>query len=422
MSLSKTETGARMSLDAVEPRLAARFRSAMPIATRWAYFDHAAVAPLSEPARRALAAYAEQAAADGDTVWPTWARRVEEVRATAAALVGATADEIAFVKNTTDGISVVAEGFPWQRGDNVVTLANEFPSNQYPWLNLASRGVETRRVEPEDVGEDGVIGRVNLERLAAACDRRTRIISVSWVGYASGFRLDLAVAARLAKSAGARLFVDAIQGLGVFPLDVSQTPIDYLAADGHKWLLGPEGAGILYVRRERLDELRPIGVGWHSVVHASDFTKIDLALKPAAERFEGGSQNMPGVLALGASLDLLAALSAEFGRDGIARRAIAVGDEACRRLADLGATIVSDRSAGHASGIIALVPPGGDPDAIRRQALDAGVALSCRAGRLRISPHAYNDSGDIARLVSALAERDSREASGGSSGARPTRL
>jgi cysteine desulfurase/selenocysteine lyase len=383
-------------------KLAARFRAAMPVTARWAYFDHAAVAPLCEPARQALTEYAGQATTDGDTVWPTWARRVEEIRHTAAALIGANDDEIAFVKNTTDGITLVAEGFPWQAGDNVVTLANEFPSNQYPWLNLASRGVETRRVAVEDVTEDGVLGRANLERLAAACDRRTRVISVSWVGYASGFRIDLDAVAKIAASVGARLFVDAIQGLGVFPLDVLQTPIDFLAADGHKWLLGPEGAGIFYLRRERLAELRPIGVGWHSVVQGSDFTKIDLALKPSAQRFEGGSQNMPGVLALGASLGLLASLMGDFGGDAIARRVLAVTDAACEMLKTAGATLHSDRRPAHASGIVSFTVPGVDPETLRRNALAAGVALGCRAGRLRISPHAYNNGDDIERLLAAI--------------------
>jgi cysteine desulfurase / selenocysteine lyase len=382
--------------------LAARLRAAMPVARRWAYFDHAAVAPISEPARQALVAYAEQATSDGDTVWPTWARRVEEIRRTAAGLICAGADEIAFVKNTTDGITLVAEGFPWQAGDNVVTLANEFPSNQYPWLNLASRGIETRRVAADEPTEDGVLGRVNLERLAAACDRRTRILSVSWVGYASGFRLDLDAVAKIAASVGARLFVDAIQGLGVFPLDVSQTPIDYLAADGHKWLLGPEGAGIFYIRRERLDELRPIGVGWHSVAQGSDYTKIDLALKPSAQRFEGGSQNMPGVLALGASLDLLTSLAAEFGGDVIARRLLGITEIACDQLIVAGAKIHTDRTRDHASGIVSFSVPGADPEALRRSALQAGVAMSCRAGRLRISPHAYNNIDDIDRLLAAI--------------------
>ncbi len=403
------------SLENIEPQLAARLRAAMPVTKRWAYFDHAAVAPLSGPAQTAIATWAEQAARDGDTVWPSWARRIEEIRHVAAASIGADEEEIAFVKNTTEGISLVAEGFPWQRGDNVVTLTNEFPSNQYPWLNLASRGVETRRVavdaaannsaaKSDDANrkDDGVSGRVDLERLAAACDERTRMISVSWVGYASGFRLDLDAVARLAKDLGVRLFVDAIQGLGVFPLDVSQTPIDYLAADGHKWLLGPEGAGLLYVRRRRLDELRPIGVGWHSVIHSGDFNNIDLVLKPAAQRYEGGSPNMPGGLALGASLDLLASLESEYGRGATARRIVAVAESACERLRAIGATIHSDRTADRASGIVSFSLPGGDADGMRKRALAGGVALSCRSGRLRISPHAYNDDGDVDRLVDVL--------------------
>jgi cysteine desulfurase/selenocysteine lyase len=389
-------------LEDIEPALAAKLRSAMPVARRWAYFDHAAVGAISEPARQAIVEWAEQAASEGDTVWPTWARRVEEIRAVAARMIGAASEEIALVKNTTDGISIVAEGFPWQAGDNVVTLANEFPSNQYPWMNLASRGVETRRVEVDTPGEDGVIGRVNLDRLATACDRRTRMIAVSWVGYASGYRLDLDAVARLARDVGARLFVDAIQGLGVFPVDVARTPIDYLAADGHKWLLGPEGAGILYVRRERLDELRAIGVGWHSVAQGSDFTNISLTLKPSAQRFEGGSQNMPGMLALGASLELFASLTAEFGRDAIARRVVAVADAACECLRDAGAQVVSDRTPEHASGIVSFAVPGQDAEILRRKAAEAGIALSCRAGRLRISPHAYNDAADIERLHTLL--------------------
>lgn len=184
----------------------AEFRRQMPVTQRWAYFDHAAVAPLPAAARDALIRYAQQAADEGDTAWPAWNRRVEEVHGLAARLIGADPDEIALVRNTTEGINLVAEGFAWQAGDNVVTLDNEFPSNQYPWMNLASRSVETRRV-----ATDG--GRVDLDQLAEACDRRTRIVSVSWVGYASGWRTDPAVLAEMVHAHGALLFVDAIQGL-----------------------------------------------------------------------------------------------------------------------------------------------------------------------------------------------------------------
>jgi selenocysteine lyase/cysteine desulfurase len=362
----------------------------MPVAARWAYLDHAAVAPLSEPARAAIVDWAAQAATDGDTVWPRWSARVGEIRGLAARLVGASADEIALVGNTTEGITRVAEGYPWQPGDNVVTLANEFPSNQYPWMNLAARGVETRRVEAPD-------GWVDLERIAAACDARTRIVAVSWVGYASGWRIDLDAMAEVAHERGALLFVDAIQGLGVFPIDVKRTAIDFLAADGHKWLLGPEGAGILYVRREHLDRLRPIGVGWHSVVQ-KDYTHIELAFKPSAERFEGGSANMPGLMGLGASLELLLS----YGIEAIAGRVLAVTTEACRRLEASGARIASDRSAERTSGIVSFEMPGQDPQVVRQRCLGAGVALGCRAGRIRISPHCYNNDDDLDRLVAVL--------------------
>ncbi len=266
----------------------AEFRHQMPVTSRWAYFDHAAVAPLPAPMRDAVIRYAQQAADDGDTVWPAWNRRVEEVRNLAARLIAADPDEIALIRNTTEGIGLVAEGFPWQAGDNVVTLDNEFPSNQYPWMNLASRGVETRRVPTDN-------GRVDLDRLAEACDRRTRIVSVSWVGYASGWRIDPAEVASRAHERGALLFVDAIQGLGAFPLDAHATGIDFLAADSHKWMLGPEGAGLLFVRREHLGLLRPLGVGWHSVAHSFDYTKIELDIKPSAAALRGGHGQRRGV-------------------------------------------------------------------------------------------------------------------------------
>ena len=220
--------------------------------------DHAAVAPLPAPARDAVLQWSREAAEVGDVAWPRWAERVEEVRRLCAALIGADEDEIAFVPNTTAGISLVAEGLPWRAGDNVVTLANEFPSNLYPWMNLGDRGVETRRVEAPQ-------GRVEVDQILERCDARTRLISVSWVGYASGWRMDLAELVERAHQRGILVFLDAIQGLGVFPMDVRQTPVDFLAADGHKWMLGPEGAGIFYVRREHLQRLRPIGVGWNSV-------------------------------------------------------------------------------------------------------------------------------------------------------------
>jgi selenocysteine lyase/cysteine desulfurase len=376
----------------VDPSVAwEQFRRQMPVTGRWAYLDHAAVAPLPGPTQKALAEWAEDAAENGDTSYGAWSDRIEGVRALSARLIGAGLAEIALVRNTTEGINLVAEGFRWLPGDNCVTLADEFPSNLYPWMHLADRRVETRRVPT-----DG--GKVDLGRLAAACDRRTRIVTISWVGYSSGWRNDVDRVAEIAHSHGALLFLDAIQALGVFPLDVRETPVDFLAADGHKWLLGPEGAAIFFTRREHLERLRPIGIGWNSVRHAHDFSHIELALKDTAARYEGGSPNTAGMIGLGASMELLA----RFGPQTLAERVVEITDLACRRLSEIGASVLSDRRPEHKSGIVTFELPGKDPQAARRRCLEQGVVLSCRAGRLRISPHAYNNADDIERLIQAL--------------------
>jgi selenocysteine lyase/cysteine desulfurase len=369
----------------------------MPAVARWAYFDHAAMSPLPQPTADAFRKWLDEAVEVGNPAWPDWMKGLEEVRRTAAGMIGAHADEVAFVGNTTQGISLVAEGIDWQAGDNVVTLADEFPSNVYPWFNLADRGVQTRRVPTE------VSGRLDLDRLAEACDERTRVVTVSWVGFATGYRHDVRQIAAIAHDRGALLFVDAIQGLGAFPLDVDELGIDFLAADGHKWMLGPEGAGVAYIRREHLATLRPMGVGWHSVTPGQDYTHIELNLRPTAARYEGGTENVCGILALGASLKLLA----DLGIASVAAAVLDVTDRACERLAEIGAKIISDRRMDYRggeqrSGIVAFELPGRDAMALKRHCMREEVVLGCRAGRLRISPHAYNNEEDLGRLVDAL--------------------
>jgi selenocysteine lyase/cysteine desulfurase len=194
------------------------------------------------------------------------------------------------------------------------------------------------------------------------------------------------------------VFLDAIQGLGVFPLDVRQTPVDFLAADGHKWLLGPEGAGLFYLRAEHLDRLRPLGLGWNSVEHAHDFSKIDLRLKPSAGRYEGGTYNMPGLLALGASLEMLA----DYPPATMSQRVLELTDAICERLAEVRAVVKSDRRRERASGIVSFDLPGRNLPEVRRHCRERQVVLSYRGGRLRVSPHAYNNEADIERLIDAL--------------------
>jgi len=179
---------------------------------------------------------------------------------------------------------------------------------------------------------------------------------------------------------------------------VSRTPVDFLAADGHKWLLGPEGAGVFYLRSEHLDLLRPTGIGWNSVAAPFEFTQIDLHLKQSAARYEGGSPNMGGLIGLGASIDLLR----RFGPEAIGRRIVELTDLACERLGQIGAIVHSDRCPERKSGIVTFELPDRDPDQIRLRCLEREVVLSCRGGRLRISPHAYNDASDVDRLIEAL--------------------
>jgi selenocysteine lyase/cysteine desulfurase len=363
----------------------------MPVARKWAYFDHAAVAPLPQPTAAAISAWLQQATAEGDTVWPNWAAAVENTRRLAADLIQAQPGEIALVPNTTFGLNVVARGFPWREGDNVVVPENEFPSNLYAWMSLADIGVETRRVPVEH-------GRLDIQRLIEACDERTRLIAVSWVGYASGWRINVAELCRAAHERNVLVMLDAIQGLGVFPLDIAATGVDFLAADGHKWLLGPEGAGILYIRQGHLNLLKSVQAGWNSVVGRHDFNKIEWRPREEAARFEGGTQNMVGCIGLGASLEMLRSLGVSSNSSPIAEVVLSLAHEARSLLAERGAEFISPCEPGYDSGIITFRVPGRDPHELRKRCLANGVALSVRGGGIRISLHGYNNIDDLQRL------------------------
>ncbi len=363
----------------------------MPITQRWAFFDHAAVAPITARARKAIIEWAADMAENGDVMEHRWVQRIEEVRGLAGRLLDADPVDIAFIKNTSEGIGIVAEGFPWKPGDNIVTAAEEYPANIYPWMNLASRGVEFRTVPSRD-------GRIWLDDIRAALDSRTRLVSLSFVEFASGFRNDLDAVGSLCRERGIYFFVDAIQGLGAFPLSVRKTPIDFLSADGHKWLLGTEGAGIFYIRRDLVDMLHAVNIGWNSVIGARNFGKIDFRLKPNAGRWESGSLNVGGIAALGASVEMLL----EIGIPTIAERVTELTDYLCERVAGIGLEVYSSRRPEDKSGIVSLVAPGTDPIQLVRSFKKEGVVINQRAGRLRISPHFYNTHAEIDRLIDLL--------------------
>lgn len=375
------------------------WRDQMPIAPEWAYFDHAAVAPLSGPAADATCEFAGQASRLGDTLWPQWAARIEHVRRLVAEMLVCEASEIFMVPNTTTGINVVAEGWPWQTGESVVVPEGEFPSNLFPWQNQASRGVEVRIV-PRRAG-----GEVRIEDLIDRVDESTRIIAVSWVGYASGYRLDLDDLVRQAHDRGVLVFLDAIQGLGMYPLDLSQTPVDFLAADGHKWLLGPEGFGVAMIRSEHIGSLRCGNVGWSSVKNSFNYAAPKLELRSDAARFESGSANMIGAAALAASLEIFQKVRQHHGELAIGNRVVELIGTLDAMLREKGAITELPKSPENRSGILTFEVPGVDPIEFRKRALQQKVVVSCRGGGVRASVHAYNDADDLARLVDLVVTR-----------------
>lgn len=367
------------------------FRSQFPITSHWTFLDHAAVAPLPTPALRALAEYGTNLAENGVADVKKWIERIGRVRQLAGRLLNAPNPEsVYFIPSTTHGISVIAEGFPWQPGDNVVLAADEYPANQYPWMNLSHRGVEVRSVPSRS-------GRLTIDDFRAAINARTRVLTISTVEFASGFRNDLDLIAELCRERDLFLCVDAIQSLGVFPLDVQKTPIDALAADGHKWLLGPEGAGIGYIRSEWIDRLHPIGVGANSMIQPYSYTSIDFRLKPHAGRWEGGAYNVPGITALGASLELLL----EAGREAIEHRVLELTDYLCERAASRGWQVFSSRAAGEKSGIVSLIHPTLSSLEVMKRCRASRVVVNSRADRVRVSPHAYNTEEEIDRFLEA---------------------
>jgi selenocysteine lyase/cysteine desulfurase len=371
---------------------AKRMRQGMPSSDRWAYLDHAAVAPLPTVAADAMRDWVDDLALNGATGWSHWRDRVEKLRRTAESLMGTDERQIAVIRNTTEGVNLVAEGLDWHPGDNLVVPACEFPSNLYAWQHLADRDVEVR-VLPVDLDH------VSYDAIEAACDEHTRLVAISWIGFRTGFRIDPGRVAEIAHRHGAWLFVDAIQGLGAFPLDVEAMGIDALAADGHKWLLGPEGAGVFYIRPPLMDRLRPLGLGWNSVRHAGDFSNTDLDLKPHAGRYEGGTYNMAGIAGLEASLGWLDGI----GFERIGSNILEITDHLCEKLSVIGARLSSNRTPEHSSGIVSFEMPGQSPRELMRACRDRDVIINCRDGRLRASPHAYSTTDDIDRLIDVLA-------------------
>lgn len=366
-----------------------------PILRHRNFFNHAGVSPLPRCAGDALRRFAQQYE-DYAYLDSGFYKAIEALRLSAAAMINAHRDEIAFIKNTSEGIAIVAAGIDWQPGDRIVTTNVEYPANMYPWMDAAKRfGVELITV-PEITAANGSRS-VPLDALLKAADHpRTRLLALSHVEYASGQRHDLATIGQFCRQRNILFCVDAIQSMGVLPLDVRAMNVDYLAADGHKWLLGPEGAGVFFCRRELLAITRPLSVGWMNVINDQDYGHYDLTLKSDARRFECGTHNLPGLLAFKASLELLLNL----GVQAVSQRLRTLTDRLCSGLIEKGYTVISPRAADDWSGIVSFTSAADDhPKIFYNLRVNYQTEIALREGRLRVSAHFYNTEEQIDRLL-----------------------
>jgi len=367
-------------------------RGEFPITAECAFLDNAAVAPISGRAAGLMREYIDEAERIARPAGPGWARTVRRTRELAAGLVGCGPGEVAFTGSTSMGLGLVASSLDWRVGESVVTAANEFPSNMYPWLNLKRHGVRVKAVAPTPEG------RILIDDLVSAMDSRTRVCAVSWVGFNTGFRIDLARLGRECRKRGVHLVVDAIQGLGVFEMKAREWGVAAAAADAHKWLLGPEGIALLYVSEEIVESLHPAVVGWKSVEKSEDFMHYDFTLASGACRFEPGSANMAGVHGLCGALELFD----EIGMKSVTGRVKMLTDYLCEGLRAKGIAPLSPRGDDEWSGIVSFPAPGGDGEAFAKPLEQKGIIVTGRAGFVRASPHFYNNQADIDRLLAQL--------------------
>jgi len=373
----------------IPPRLKEEF----PDQGRMVFFDHAAVSPITKRAKVKVQEFLEKNVDPARIDCAEFANQVEQARENCGQLISARPDQVAFIRSTSHGISLIASGLKWKTGDNIVTYNQEFPANIYPWLNLIRKGVEVRMIRDRE-------GRVLVDDLEKLINSRTRLVAISSVQFTNGYRIDLKALGQLCRKKGVLLLVDAIQSLGIIPFDLKETPVDFLAADGHKWLLSLEGLGILYVNPSVLDQLEMKVVGWNSVVNAREYLNYKLELRPDARRFEEGSYNNISIIGLGASVSLLI----ETGMDLLFSRALEITQFLAEELVKKGAKIISPREPEARSAILSVVPAQGTLEEIWSKLKERGIICSVRAGAIRLAPHGYNTIADAEKFLNAWKE------------------
>jgi cysteine desulfurase/selenocysteine lyase len=368
-------------------------RALFPVTERAVYFNHAAISPPPLTTIRAIEAQLKDVSENGSLNFRSWLTVKEQARTLLANLLGARPEQIAFVRNTSDALSTVANGLTWKAGDNIVTFSREFPSNIYPWLRIRDAfGIEVRMCEERT-------GRIDLAELENLIDQHTRVVAISHVQYASGFRVALQRLGSRARKYDALLVVDAIQALGVIPTDVEGELIDVAAGGSHKWLLSPEGVGYLYLSDRARERIQPTLVGWVSVPNPDDYFNFEQGWNRGALAWETGTGPAALLHGLKVSLELLSGL----GVQNIARYLEELTDYLCDGFKGKGYELVSSRARGEKSQIVCVQPRQGmSAMSLYHHLIKRNIVTAPRGDRLRIAPHVYNTSAEVDQFIAAL--------------------
>jgi len=360
------------------------YNAAFPLRSDIIYLNHAAVGVWPRRTTEAVNAFAEENMRQGATDYPAWMKTERELRGRLARLIHApSCDDIALVKNTSEALSLIAYGLSWQAGDNIVSTRQEFPSNRMVWESLQAKGVTLKLAD---------VGCENPEAaMLSLCDERTRLLTVSSVQYGTGLRMDLERLGRFCRQHGILFCVDAIQSLGALQFDAQAYHADFVVADGHKWMLGPEGLAVFYSTPAARDALGLLQYGWHMAERAGDFDAIDWTPAVAARRFEPGSPNMLGIHALNASLSLLEEIGMAQVEAGVLANAGALMAWVDAQPA---LVLMTPDEPGRYAGIVTWrhvrLDQAGHA-ALYRTLMKAGIICAHRAGGIRFSAHCYND-------------------------------
>jgi selenocysteine lyase/cysteine desulfurase len=361
-----------------------------PILGELAYANHAAMSPWPLATRDAVTAFAEENTRQGPLAYAQWLKRETALRERVARLLNApSAQDISLLSNTTEGVCIVANGLDWRSGDNLVTAADEFPTNRMAWEALAERGVEIRQADIRKTADAEA-------SLLDLVDQRTRVLTVSAVQWNDGFRLDLERLGQACRTAGVLFFVDAIQQFGALPVDVCRSRIDFLAAGSHKWQMGPEGMGVFYCRAELRSRLRLERPGWHMLDDPYRFERASQEPSDSGRRFEGGSPNSLGQVALHASLGVLESV----GMEKVGKLVLSNTDRLIGGLSSLpGVQVISRTETRRRSGIVCFTAQRLSLQDLYQRMKRQKVVCAIRGEAVRLSPHVYQAGAPLEDLL-----------------------